>query len=167
MKKCAFKVGEAVFYPSAGVGVIEGVEDIYIGGRLESCYVIRIKENQVTIKVPQSNAEQNGIRPLLTSRKLKELFKVLGEQSGQRIVAGNWTEHYKDLERRINGGSCLELGAVVRDLMRLKKHNGLSFEEAKLLETAASYLTREIATVEGIAPEMAFDRIRTSVGVAA
>ncbi len=167
MKKCSFKIGEAVFYPSAGVGVIEGMEEIYIGGRLESCYVIRIKENQVTIKVPQSNAEKNGIRPLLTSRKLKELFKVLGEQSGQRIVAGNWTEHYKDLERRINGGSCLELGAVVRDLMRLKKHNGLSFEEAKLLETASSYLTREIATVEGIAPEMAFDRIRTSVGVAA
>jgi CarD family transcriptional regulator len=167
MKKYAFKVGEAVFYPSAGVGIIESMEEIYIGGRWESCYVICIKENQVTIKVPQSNADKNGIRPLLTSRKLKELFKVLGEESGQRIVAGNWTEHYKDLDRRINSGSCLELGAVVRDLMRLKKHNGLSFEEAKLLVTAASYLTREIATVENIAPEMAFDRIRASVDVAA
>jgi CarD family transcriptional regulator len=167
MKKPTFKVGDCVFYPSAGVGVIEGVEDIYIGGQWERCFVIRVAENQVTIKVPQSNVEKNGIRPLLSTKKLKELFKVLSAKSGERTISGNWTEHYKDLERRVNGGSCFELGAVVRDLMRLKKHNGLSFEEARLLETACTYLTREIATIEGIPTEMAYDRIRTHVEVAA
>ena len=167
MKKPIFKVGDTVFYPSAGVGMIERVEDIFVGGRWESCFVIRIAENQVTIKVPQSNLQKNGIRPLLSCRKLKELFKVLSAESGERNLGGNWTEHFRDLERRVNTGTCLELGAVVRDLMRLKKLKGLSFEEARLLETASNYLTREVATVEGIPPEMAADRIRSHIEIAA
>lgn len=167
MKKSIFKVGDTLFYPSAGVGVIERVEEIFVGGNWESCFVIRIAENNVTIKVPQSNVQKNGIRPLLSVRKLKELFKVLSAESGERHVAGNWAEHFRDLERRVNTGTCLELGAVVRDLMRLKKRAGLSFEEARLLETATNYLAREVATVEGIAPEMAHARIRSHVEIAA
>lgn len=163
MKKPVFKVGDTVFYPSAGVGLIERIEEIFVGGNWESCFVIHIPENHVTIKVPQSSAQKSGIRPLLSCRKLKELFKVLSAESGERNLGGNWTEHFRDLERRVNNGTCLELGAVVRDLMRLKKRNGLSFEEARLLETAFNFLAREVATVEGIPAETACARIRSHV----
>jgi len=145
-KRPRFKVGDTVFYPSAGVGVILAVEDIYLSDQVESCFVIRIQDTQMTVKVPRSNLERSGIRPLLDGRKLKELFK-------------NWAERCKDIERRINSGSCLELGEVVRDLTRWKKQSGLSFEESMLLETANSYLAREVAAVQGIAPDAARVRI--------
>ncbi|MHB1565369.1 MAG: CarD family transcriptional regulator [Acidiferrobacter sp.] len=162
MKKHVFVVGEAVFYPTAGVGAIEAEEDIFFGGERQQCYVIRIPYNRITIKVPKDKAVQNGLRPLLQGRKIKDLFRVLGERSGERPV-GHWADHYKDLERRIQSGCCLEIGAVVRDLTRLKAGGGLSFEEARLLETASGYLSREVAAVEGIAPEIALDRIRMSI----
>jgi RNA polymerase-interacting CarD/CdnL/TRCF family regulator len=47
----------------------------------------------------------------------------------------------------------------VRDLTRWKKQSGLSFEESMLLETANSYLAREVAAVQGIAPDDARVRI--------
>ena len=154
-----FKVGETVFYPSAGVGVIEAVEDIYLSGRLEACFVIRIQDTQMTVKVPKSNLEKSGIRPLLDCKKLKELFKILAAKGKRRVTGGNWAERCKDIERRINSGSCLELGEVVRDLTRWKKQSGLSFEESMLLETANSYLAREVAAIQGIDTVAARDRI--------
>ena len=158
-KRPSFKVGETVFYPSAGVGVILAVEDIYLSGQVESCFVIRIQDTQMTVKVPKSNLEKSGIRPLLSGKKLKELFKVLSAKGKRRVTGGHWAERCKDIERRINSGSCLELGEVVRDLTRWKKQSGLSFEESMLLETANSYLAREVAAVQGIPADAARVRI--------
>ncbi len=164
-KRPRFKVGDSVFYPSAGVGVVEAVEEIYLAGAVQSCYVIRIPETHMVVKVPVDRAEKSGIRPLLNAKKLKELFKILGARSRRRVTGGNWTERCKEIERKINSGSYLELGEVVRDLMRWKKRSGLSFEESLLLETASGYLAREIAAVEGINMDDARNRIRTYIGV--
>jgi len=164
--KANFKVGDTVFYPSAGVGVIKDVEEIYVGGQFEACLVIHIPETRMTVKVPEANIKKNGIRPLLTNRKLKELFKVLSAKSHKRVTGGNWAERCKELERKINSGSCLELGEVVRDLMRWKSQSGLSFEESMLLETASGYLAREVAAIQGVDTEVAIGRIREHIGVA-
>lgn len=164
-KRAKFKVGETVFYPSAGVGVIENIEEIYLAGSIQSCYVIRIPETLMVVKVPLDRAEKSGIRPILDAKKLKELFKVLGAKSRKRVTGGNWTERCKEIERKINSGSYLELGEVVRDLMRWKKRSGLSFEESLLLETASGYLAREIAAVQGIGMDDARSRIQTYIGV--
>lgn len=165
-KRPRFKPGDTIFYPSAGVGVIQAIEELYVGGEFTPCLVIHIAETRMTVRVPQTNVEKCGIRPLLTNRKLKELFKILSAKSGRRVTGGNWTERCKEIERKINSGSCLELGEVVRDLMRWKKQSGLSFEESMLLEQASGYLAREVAAIEGIATEVAIDRIRSCVGVA-
>jgi len=160
-----FKVGDTIFYPSAGVGVIESIEDVYVEGRLEPCFVISIPETRMVIKMPRSNVTKNGVRPLLNSRKLRELFKVLSAKGKRRVTGGNWTERCKEIERKINSGSCLELGEVVRDLMRWKQQSGLSFEESMLLETACGYLVREVAAVQGVPTDIARDRIRSYVGI--
>lgn len=165
--KTAFKVGDTIFYPSAGVGVIQATEDLYIDGRSEPCYVIHIHQNRVTIKVPRTNLNKNGIRRPLDGKKAKDVFKVLASGGARRVAGGNWAERCKDLERRINTGSCLELAAAVRDLMHWKKKSGLSFVESRLLATACSYLSDELAAVQGIPPEMAYDRIQRHIDAAA
>jgi CarD family transcriptional regulator len=164
-KRPRYKAGDTIFYPSAGVGVVQAIEELYVAGQFRPCLVIHIPETRMTVRVPQANVDRCGIRPLLNNRKLKELFKVLSARGRKRVTGGNWTERCKEIERRINTGSCLELGEVVRDLMRWKKQSGLSFEESMLLEQASGYLAREVAAIQGIATETAIDRIRSCVGV--
>ena len=166
-KVAIFKLGDAVFYPAAGVGRIEAVEDIFIGGQFDSCYVIRIRDSGMVVKVPLQSIHKTGIRPLVNCKKLKDLYKVLSSKPARRVTGGNWTERCKELERKINKGSCLELGEVVRDLLRWKNQSGLSFEEAMLLETARAHLANEVAIVQGIAPEAAANKILNQVGVVA
>ena len=165
VKRAKFKVGDSIFYPSAGVGIIKAVEDVITGGHFEACYVISFPDAKMVIKLPKTNIEKNGIRPLLDSRKLKELFKILSSKSRRRATTGNWTERCKQLERKINSGSHLELGEVVRDLARWKKQSGLSFEESMLFETACGYLVREVAAVQGIHHDVARDRIYGFIGL--
>ena len=168
MKKAhVYKIGDAVFYPSAGVGNVESIEEIFLAGFSDTCYVIRIHETDMVVKVPRSNMERSGIRPLLETRRVKELYKVLKEKPSRRVTGGNWTERCKDLERRIHRGSPMDLGAVVRDLLLWKSQTGLSFEEAMLLETASAYLANELAAIQGVSREAAVGNIREQVGVAA
>lgn len=164
-KRARFKVGDTIFYPSAGIGEIKAVEDVVTGGQLETCYVIAFPESKMVIKIPTANIEKNGIRPILNSRKLKELFKILSSRGGRRVNTTNWTERCKQIERKINSGSHLELGEVVRDLAHWKKKSGLSFEESMLFETACGYLVREVAAVQGIGPDAARDRIYGYIGL--
>jgi CarD family transcriptional regulator len=174
-RQSTFKVGDTVFYPSAGVGIIQAVEDVFISGACDSCFVIRIAETQMTVKVPQGNVRRSGLRPLLSGRKLKELYRILAAKGNHRVTGGNWTDRCRELERKINSGSCLALGEVVRDLMRWKKASlmrwkkasGLSFEESMLLKTASNFLANEVAAIQGIEPETAIDRIRSYVEVKA
>ncbi len=161
-----FKVGDAVFYPAAGVGMIEAIEELFLTGRRERCFVIRVQENNVTIKVPQANMAKNGIRPLLDDRKLKDLFKVLGSGS-QRRTGGNLAERCRGLAQKVQSGLPMELGEVVRDLTHWKTQTGLSFDEMRLLETACNYLCQEIAIVEGISVDDAFDLIHQQIGIIA
>ncbi len=158
-RKAKLGVGDSVFYPSAGVGAIEAIEDVYIAGTVDPCYVIRIKESGMVVKVPQANIARSGIRPLLSSRKIKELFRTLESEGAQRVTGGNWTERCKDLERRINGSTCIELAEVVRDLLTWKIQSGISFEESMLLETASTYLSHELAAVKNITPDAAYEEI--------
>jgi RNA polymerase-interacting CarD/CdnL/TRCF family regulator len=88
---------------------------------------------------------------------------VLTSGGARRATGGNWAERCKDLERRINTGSCLELAAAVRDLMHWKKKSGLSFEESRLLATASGYLSDELAAVQGIPSETAYDHIQRHI----
>jgi RNA polymerase-interacting CarD/CdnL/TRCF family regulator len=166
-RKTGFKVGDAVFYPSAGVGMIEGEEDVFLTGEQEHCFVIRILESGATIKVPCANINRNGVRPLLDGMKVKDLFKVLASTSRGRSTAGNPAERARELARKVNAGSCMEIGAVVRDLMRWKTQSSLSFEEVRLLQTGCNHLAREVSVATGISPEDAIHKIREQVGVAA
>jgi len=163
-RKAKLKIGDAVFYPSAGVGRIESTEDVYISGQAQEFFVIKIIESGMLVKVPSANAGSSGLRPLIGPRKIKEVQRVLADKNARRVTGGNWTERCKDLERRINQGDTFELAAVVRDLLRWKGQTGLSFEESMLLETASNYLAYEIATVQKIQPEIAYQDLVKHVG---
>ena len=159
VKKANFRIGDLVFYPSAGVGSIVAIEDVFIAGAVDACYVIQIEESSMVVKVPLVNVKNSGLRPLISNRKIKELFRVLESECNLRVTGGNWTERCKDLDRRINGNSPMQLAEVVRDLYSWKIQSGLSFEESILLETASTYLSHELAAIKGIDPKLANDEI--------
>ena len=65
-----FSIGDKVIYPTQGIGVIEDIQDEDLYGEFFHIYHLRILANNTLIMVPSSNADEIGIRKLVSTEKI-------------------------------------------------------------------------------------------------
>ena len=139
-----FKVGQLAVYPAHGVGMIESVEKRQIGDSHQSFYIMRILENEMIIMIPTANADSVGLRPVIGSKEVPQVYAILKDHD---VIIENqtWNRRYRDYMKKIKTGSVFEVAQVLRDLFLLKLDKDLSFGERKMLDTARSLLVKEIS----------------------
>jgi CarD family transcriptional regulator len=140
----AFKVGDMAVYPGHGVGVIEGVETRDIAGTRQTFYVLKILENGMTIMVPTANADAIGMRDVVPTEEVDDIYAVLMERDVD-LDKQTWNRRYREYMAKIKTGSPYEVARVLRDLYILKGDKNLSFGERKMFDTAKGLLVKEIA----------------------
>lgn len=147
-----FKVGDVAVYPAHGVAVVESIEDKEISGSEQSFYVLRLLDNDMTIMVPEENADNVGLREVITKKEVTSVYKILKKKQGKR-GSQTWNRRHRQYMEKIKTGSVYEIAEVLRDLYLLKVNKELSFGERKVLDTARSLLIKELsiakATNEG------------------
>ena len=139
-----FEIGDFAVYPGHGVGAIESIESMDMGGRVQDFYVLSILDTQMTIMVPKDNAGTAGMREVIGPEKIPEVYKILKHTE----IPNNhqpWNQRYRGYMERIQSGSIFEVAKVFRELYSLKSEKGLSFGERKLLDTAQKLLVKELA----------------------
>ncbi len=144
----AFKVGDMAVYPGHGVGVVEGVETRDIAGTRQTFYVLKILENGMTIMVPTSNADSIGMRNLISTEQVVEIYDVLLERD-VALDKQTWNRRYREYMAKIKTGSPYEVARVLRDLFVLKGDKALSFGERKMFDMAKGLLLKELAIAAG------------------
>jgi len=147
-----FNVGQKAVYPAHGVGMIERIENKEISGNILSFYVIRILDSDVTVMIPTSSAKSVGLREIIETRLVKEVYKVF-ENTNITIDTTTWNRRYREYMEKIKTGSVFEIAEVLRDLYVLKRTKTLSFGERKMLDTARSLLIKELAIAKEISEE--------------
>ena len=75
-----FQVGDKAVVPALGVGVIKEIERFELGPDTCEVYVIKILDNGLTYKVPIDKVEVNGIRDVLETPVVAEVYTVLGDR---------------------------------------------------------------------------------------
>ena len=148
-----FKLGEKVVYPNHGVGVIEQISYGYLNGRSERCYMLRIVSSGLKVMVPQSNAENVGLRCVIRSSQAGEVLSYL--EKGRSASHHDWKHRFKENSDRMRTGSLMEVAAVLKGLVALSRTKPLSFREKKMLERAKYLLVSELATVRNMSEEAA------------
>ena len=131
-------------YPGHGVGLIEGVETRDIAGSRQTFYVLKILDNGMTIMVPTANADAIGMRDVISSKEVDEIYDVLMERDIE-LDKQTWNRRYREYMAKIKTGSPYEVARVLRDLYILKGDKNLSFGERKMFDTAKALLVRELA----------------------
>ena len=142
-----FKVGQLAVYPAHGVGRIESVENRDIAGYEQQFYIMRIMDNEMIIMIPTSNASNLGLRDIITSKQVKQVFSILREKA-ELPEAQTWNRRYREYMQKIKTGSIFEVAQVMRDLFLLKSDKDLSFGERKMLDTARSLLIKELSIAQ-------------------
>ncbi len=139
-----FNTGDIAVYPAHGVGIIESVETKEISGEEMSFLTMRILDNDMTIMVPMSNIDKVGLREVIDTGQIKEVFKILADES-PKMDGKTWNKRFREYSEKIKIGSPSDIAEVMRDLMNLKNSKGLSFGERKMLDSVKNLLSQEIA----------------------
>jgi CarD family transcriptional regulator len=144
-----FKVGDKAVYPGHGVGVVQAVESIDLGGATATVYVLKILDNGMTIKVPIQNASALGMRNVISMTQVDKVYVVLKDRD---VPADNqtWNRRYREYLNKIQTGDPIEVGKVLRDLALLRAQKNLSFGERKMYDQASTLLIQEIAVAKDV-----------------
>ncbi|MEM6291878.1 MAG: CarD family transcriptional regulator [Myxococcota bacterium] len=144
----AFNVGEKTVYPGHGVAEVVGLEEQEISGHALVFYVLRVLENNMTVRVPKHKAVAVGLRRLVKDEEVGQVYEVL-KHRGDKISTATWNRRYREYMEKIKTGSLVEIATVLRDLCLLRSDKELSFGERKMLDTARSLLVQELALAKG------------------
>ena len=139
-----FQVGDMAVYPAHGVGEIKGIETREISGFKKIFYIMKILESDMTVMIPTENVQKAGLREIIPSRRVKEVWEILKDRNVE-LDTQTWNRRYREYIEKIKTGSIFEIAEVLRDLYMLSFDKELSFGERKMLETARKLLTKEIA----------------------
>jgi CarD family transcriptional regulator len=139
-----FEVGDKAVYPGYGVAEIVGTERKEISGSEMQFYVLRVLGKDMTLMVPTRNAQSVGLRRIVSSEQVDEVFRVL-KRRDEKISTATWNRRYREYMEKIRTGSLLEIATVLRDLSILRGGKDLSYGERNMLETARGLLVQELA----------------------
>ena len=150
----SFQVGDKAVYPVHGVAEVVSLESRDIGGSSTSVYILQILETGLKIMVPVTNAGTVGLREIITSKQVKEVYAILKSRDVPRDTQ-TWNRRYREYMEKIKTGSVFEIAEVLRDLSVLRSTKDLSFGERRMLDTARNLIVKELAVARRWSEEKA------------
>ncbi len=139
-------VGSTVMHPSHGAAVVAPPEQRDLGnGELTTYVVLVTEQNGLTVKLPESQLDEAGVRPCMSEERLAEILEVL--ESKPTPQTGHWSRRLKANQARMRSGEPTEVAMVVRDLTAKMATKGLSPAEQRLHRTARRLLHGEISAI--------------------
>ena len=139
-------IGQKVAYPNQGVCLVEGIKKRHVGQDALNGYSLRVLGDNSTIFVPMANAENVGIRPLISKAQCKKLVDAL---SGDFEPAGqDWKVRSKQFAEQLHSGDVFEAADVLKKLTYLSYGKKLSFREQTMLEKAKYLVVSEITNAD-------------------
>ena len=144
-----FRKGDAVVYPTHGVGRVERVGFEEIAEYRLNLINISFEDNQMTLRIPVAQARAAGLRKLASGKVLAAALVTL--KGRPRVSRLMWARRAQEYLAKINTGDPSALAEVVRDLQSTGDGSGSSFSQRALFELAFDRLAAEFAAVNRMA----------------
>ena len=141
-----YKIGEVVVYPKHGVGEIQSIETIEIGKIKTKCYLIRMEQDKLLIRVPLEKQDEVGLRKIASKKILSSIFDVLKLKPKIRRIM--WSRRAQEYDAKIYSGNPIKIAEVIRDLFRKNSQPEQSYSERQMFQVALERLAREVAAIE-------------------
>ena len=145
-KNKEFKIGEIVVYPKHGVGEVRSIETLEISDIKTKCYVIKMEQDKLFIRVPLDKQKEVGLRKISSKKKIEEIFNILKQKAKVRKIM--WSRRAQEYDSKIHSGEPEKISEVVRDLFRKNSQPEQSYSERQMFQVALERLAREVAAVE-------------------
>lgn len=136
------KIGDIVVYPMHGAGVIEDIEECEIMGEHKSYYVLKLPMGSMKVMIPVDNAENIGLREVISEKELEEVVEVL--KGKPEKSTGSWNKRFQANLDRMKTGDLKEVAKVARNLIKQDKDKRISSGEKRLMDLSKQILVTEL-----------------------
>ena len=160
-----FDVGDKVVYPHHGAGTVVSKEMREVLGDSREYLTIKILHNDLTVNVPNENAEKVGLRRVIDEEAVGRVIGVL--HASGTTMPKNWNRRFKYNRDKMKTGDVFELAEVVRNLSLREQDKGLSTGEKQMFVKAKKILSSEFMYAKDMDEERAaewLDEVLASVG---
>lgn len=154
------KVGETIFIPKYGAGIITSIENKELYGRMYNYIVITFIINDMKFYIPRERINMYNIRHISSKDEINAALKIIEEDIDE--INNDWNKRYRGNRRKINTGNILKIAEVIRDLYYMKDKEIMPPGEEKILEEAENMIISEIMLVFNLGIDTAYELIRKS-----
>ena len=137
-----YKVGDKVVYPHHGAGTVVKKETREVLGEKREYLTIKILNNDMTVNVPDDNADRVGLRKVIDEQMVSKVLKAL--TGSGTTMPKNWNRRFKHNRDKMKTGDIFELAEVVRNLSLRDHEKGLSTGEKQMFVKAKKILASEL-----------------------
>ena len=142
-----FKIDQKVVYPSQGVGIVKDVFEKSFKDNKVLYYKIYIEASDMVVMVPVDNAENLGIRQIVSAKEAQEALNLLSDDF--EPITSDWKLRYQMNLDLLKKGTVKDIATIVRCLYNRSKVKELPILERKLYDSAKKLLEDEIAFALG------------------
>lgn len=155
-------VGATVVHPQHGVATVEDLEEREFDGNMLRYIVLRRPADHLTLRVPENQADEVGLRQVIDPADVDEVIAVLREEPVDANAA--WRKQHNRNEARLNSGDVRKVAMAVRDLAHREAERGLSTSDRVLYDKARGRLIGELTAALGEDEETVERRIDDALG---
>lgn len=146
-----YQVGDKIFYPMHGAGVIESVEEKEILGEKQLYYIIKMPYREMQVMIPKGKISHLNVRPLVNANIIDDVLTKFHE--GETEPTANPSHRFRNNMNKLKTGDIYDGSEVIRDLTRLSRVKTLGTDEKALLDQAQQLLISELSLVNNIEKE--------------
>ena len=144
-------VGDVISYPMHGAGVIDAIETCEVHGEERSYYVLKLPIGNLKVMIPVDNAENIGLRDIITKKEANEVISVLKQKPDRSM--GSWNKRFHANLERMKNGDLKDVAAVARNLILQDRQRKVSSGERRILDLAKQILISELVYALEMTPE--------------
>ncbi|MGC9469597.1 MAG: CarD family transcriptional regulator [Anaerolineae bacterium] len=160
-----FDVGDAVYHPTNGAGVIANLQRMPALKEGQRFYKIRmLGRTRTVLMIPVKKAEELGLRPAASREKVSEVLAVLSADPEE--LPKRHKRRYKLCQDKLDTADIIQIAEVVRDLTwRRIQNDKLNVPGRRIFKKAMKLLTSELAVAQGLSLQAAEEQINEALKV--
>ena len=150
-----FQVGDKIFYPMHGAGIIEAVEEKEVLGNNKLYYILNIPGVKLQIMIPTDNVTNLGIRQIVAPEILENVLNSFNHGDTDPSIFED-QRYCRDMnKKKIKTGDIYKGTEIIRDLTRKSQRNKLGAEDINMLNSAREIFVSELMQVKGVPRDQA------------
>lgn len=151
-----YSIGDKIFYPMHGAGIIEAIEEKEVLGEKQLYYIMNLSLGNLHVMIPTQKTTRLGVRGIVNSNEMENALNLFSSD-GEMEISVHPNQRYRNNMDKMKTGDIYEGARVIRDLNKISKKKSLGTSDKQMLNNARQILISEIVLVKDMVQEQATD----------